>query len=234
MDATGVASRLLDSVPVIAPSLLAADFCDLGGEIARLEHAGAQVLHLDIMDGHFVPNLTMGPFVVETCRRLTRLPLDVHLMISNPARYLEIYRQAGADLLTIHIEAVPEPRELLRKIRALGAVPGLSLNPPTPVTTLAPYLDDVELVLVMSVMPGFGGQTFQTVALKKLRWLRAHARPEVLLSVDGGVNAETIGPCVRAGAGLCVTGTALLGSDDYQKRLAELRSLALSPNDVQV
>ncbi len=234
MDVSALSAQLHAAVPLIGPSLLAADFGHLADEIEALEAAGAEILHIDVMDGHFVPNLSFGVPVIQTVRRLTKLPLDVHLMISNPARYLEIYRQAGADLLTIHIEAVPEPRELLRKIRALGAIPGLSLNPPTPVTTLAPYLDEVELVLVMSVMPGFGGQTFQAVALEKLRWLRAHARPEVLLSVDGGVNTETIGPCVRAGAGLCVTGTALLGSDDYQKRLAELRGLALSPNDVQV
>lgn len=234
MDVAALLAKLNAAVPLIGPSLLAADFGHLAREVQALEAAGAQILHLDVMDGHFVPNLSFGVPVIQAVRRMTKLPLDVHLMISNPGSYLEVYRQAGADLLTIHIEAVPEPRELLREIRRLGAVPGLSMNPPTPVTTLAPYLDEVGLVLVMSVMPGFGGQKFQPVALDKLRWLRAHARPEVLLSVDGGVNSETIGPCARAGAGLCVTGTALLGSDDYQKRLAELRSLALSPNDVQV
>lgn len=234
MDVSPLLAELHAGVPLIGPSLLAADFGHLAREVQALEAAGAQILHLDVMDGHFVPNLSFGIPVIEAVRRLTKLPLDVHLMISNPERYLEAYRRAGADLLTIHIEAVPDPRALLGEIRRLGAVPGLSLNPPTPVSTMAPYLDEVGLVLVMSVMPGFGGQKFQTVALDKLRWLRQHARPDVLLSVDGGVNSETIGSCVRAGAGLCVTGTALLGSDDYRKRLAELRNLALSSNDVQV
>jgi ribulose-phosphate 3-epimerase len=199
-----------------------------------LEEAGAKILHLDIMDGHFVPNLSFGVPIVAAVRRMTSLPLDVHLMISEPARYVEAFRHAGADLLTIHIEAVPEPRELLGEIHRLGAAAGLSLNPPTPITTLSPYLDDVDLVLVMSVMPGFGGQRFQPVALDKLRWLQERVRPEVLLSVDGGVNTETLGACARAGAKLFVTGTALLGHGDYTQRLAELRSLALAHNDVQV
>jgi ribulose-phosphate 3-epimerase len=212
---------------------LAADFGRLAEEVHRLEEAGAKILHLDVMDGHFVPNLSFGVPVVEAVRRVTQLPLDVHLMISEPGRYLKAFRQAGADLMTIHIEAVPDPRDLLREIRSLGAGAGLSLNPPTPIDTIAPFVNEVDLVLVMSVMPGFGGQKFQAVALEKLRWLREHAPPEVLLSVDGGVNAETIGACARAGAELFVTGTALLGWDNYQTRLAELRSLAQTPN-VQV
>lgn len=198
-----------------------------------MEEAGAKILHLDVMDGHFVPNLSFGVPVVEAVRRVTQLPLDVHLMISEPGRYLKAFRQAGADLMTIHIEAVPDPRDLLREIRSLGAGAGLSLNPPTPIDTIAPFVNGVDLVLVMSVMPGFGGQKFQAVALEKLHWLQEHAPPEVLLSVDGGVNAETIGACARAGAELFVTGTALLGWDNYQTRLAELRSLAQTPN-VQV
>jgi ribulose-phosphate 3-epimerase len=212
---------------------LAADFGRLAEEVHRLEEAGAKILHLDVMDGHFVPNLSFGVPVVEAVRRVTQLPLDVHLMISEPGRYLKAFRQAGADLITIHIEAVPDPRDLLREIRSLGAGAGLSLNPPTPIDTIAPFVNEVDLVLVMSVMPGFGGQKFQAVALEKLHWLREHAPPEVLFSVDGGVNAETIGACARAGAELFVTGTALLGWDNYQTRLAELRSLAQTPN-VQV
>ena len=144
------------------------------------------MLHLDIMDGHFVPNLSFGLPVVEAIRRSTELPLDVHLMISEPARYVRQFRKAGADLLTIHIEAVADPRPLLREIRALGAGAGISLNPPTPVETLDGCLDLCDLVLVMSVMPGFGGQAFEPVALEKLRRLRALAGPDVLLSVDGG------------------------------------------------
>jgi len=233
MDASALLSELHAAVPLIGPSLLAADFGRLAEEVRRLEEAGAKILHLDVMDGHFVPNLSFGVPVVEAVRRVTRLPLDVHLMISEPGCYLKAFRQAGADLMTIHIEAVPDPRALLHEIRDLGAGAGLSLNPPTPIDAIAPFVDEVDLVLVMSVMPGFGGQRFQPVALEKLRWLREHVRPEVLLSVDGGVNPETIGACARAGAELFVTGTALLGWDNYQTRLAELRSLAQSPN-VQV
>lgn len=233
MDASALLGELHAAVPLIGPSLLAADFGRLAEEVRRLEEAGAKVLHLDVMDGHFVPNLSFGVPVVEAVRRVTRLPLDVHLMISEPGRYLKAFRQAGADLMTIHIEAVPDPRALLREIRDLGAGAGLSLNPPTPIDAIAPFVDEVDLVLVMSVMPGFGGQKFQPVALEKLRWLREHVRPEVLLSVDGGVNTETIRACARAGAELFVTGTALLGWDNYPTRLAELRSLAQSPN-VQV
>ncbi|NLS92159.1 MAG: ribulose-phosphate 3-epimerase [Planctomycetaceae bacterium] len=234
MDASGVASRLLDSVPVIAPSLLAADFSDLGGEIARLERAGAQVLHLDIMDGHFVPNLSFGLPVVEAIRRSTELPLDVHLMIAEPARYLKAFRDAGADLLTIHIEAVDDAGPLLEEIRSLGAGTGLSLNPPTPLETVEPHLDACDLVLTMSVMPGFGGQEFQVAVLEKMRRLRELAGERLLISVDGGVNPQTIQSCAQAGANYFVTGTALLGHADYGERMQQLRDLAQSGADVRV
>lgn len=234
MIASSVASRLFNSTPLIAPSLLAADFADLGGEIRRLEQAGAQVLHLDIMDGHFVPNMSFGLPVIEAIRRSTKLPLDVHLMIADPGRYLKAFRKAGADLLTIHIEAVDDPRPLLDAIRSLGAGTGISLNPPTAVQRIEPYLDACDLVLTMSVMPGFGGQEFQTVALDKMRRLRSLAGNRLLLSVDGGVNPQTIGSCAQAGANFFVTGTALLGHADYAQRMQQLRALAQAGADADI
>ena len=180
------------------------------------------------MDGHFVPNLSFGLPVVEAIRGVTRLPLDVHLMISEPARYVEAFRRAGADMLTIHIEAVPDPRPLLRQIRQLGAVAGISLNPPTPLAAVEPYLDHCDLVLVMSVMPGFGGQAFEPEALEKLRRLRAAAGADLLLSVDGGVQTDNIGLCAEAGADIFVTGTALFSQPDYRHTIAEWTELARS------
>jgi ribulose-phosphate 3-epimerase len=210
----------------VEPSLLACDFAKLGEEIRRVEAAGAQLLHLDIMDGHFVPNLSIGVPVVEAVRRSTQLPLDVHLMISEPERYLEPFRKAGADLLTIHIETTSEPRRLLQKIHDLGAGAGISLNPPTPLSALDGCLDLCDLVLVMSVMPGFGGQKFDPVALDKLRQLRATIGPETLLQVDGGINRETLGPCAQAGTDLFVTGSALFSQNDYGQFISEMNGLA--------
>jgi ribulose-phosphate 3-epimerase len=227
-------AELRAAVPLVGPSLLACDFANLGREIQRLEAAGARELHLDIMDGHLVPNISFGFPILEAVRRQTRLPLDVHLMISDPGRYLERFRRAGADLLTIHIEAVDDPRPLLRQIRELGAAAGLTLNPPTPIETVEPFLDDCDLVLVMSVMAGFGGQEFDPVALAKLRRLRAVARPGLILSVDGGINSETIGPCAEAGADLFVTGSALFSHNDYRQAIHEFTSLARAYKSVQV
>ena len=227
----GVSPLLADlhaAVPLIGPSLLACDFGNLDREVRRLEEAGARILHLDVMDGHFVPNLSFGVPIVEAVRRVTDLALDVHLMISDPGRYIEPFREAGADLITIHIEAVPDPTFLLAQIRGLGAAAGLALNPPTPVQAVEEYLDQCDLVLTMSVMPGFGGQPFQPVALEKLRRLREKGGSDLLLSIDGGVNLDTIGLCAEAGAQLFVTGTALLGYEDYRKRLAELTTLVKS------
>jgi ribulose-phosphate 3-epimerase len=226
MCASRVTAELRAGAPLIAPSLLACDFSVLREEIRRVEEGGAKLVHLDIMDGHFVPNLSFGIPVVEAVRRSTRLPLDVHLMISEPGRYAKRFREAGADLLTIHIETVSDPRPLLSEIRQLGAGVGISLNPPTSVETLAGCLDLCDLVLVMSVMAGFGGQKFEPVALEKLRRLREMARPDVLLSVDGGVNADTIGSCSAAGADLFVMGSALFSQNDYGRCLHEMTGLA--------
>lgn len=221
-----IIGELRAAVPLVGPSLLASDFLHLEQEIRRMEEAGARELHFDVMDGHFVPNLSFGLPVLEAVRRATDLPLDVHLMISDPAKYVERYRRAGADLITIHVETVADPRPLLGEIRRLGAVAGLSLNPPTPIESVEPYLDDCDLVLVMSVMPGFGGQEFQSVALDKLRRLRSAGRSDLLLSVDGGVNLDTIGPCAEAGADIFVAGSALFSQHDYREALEQFTALA--------
>ena len=220
------------AVPLVAPSLLACDFGNLQREVRRREEAGARILHLDVMDGHFVPNLSFGIPVVEAVRRLTDLALDVHLMISNPGDLIESFRRAGADLLTIHVEVAPDPTEILGRIRGLGAGEGIALNPSTPVQALQPYLDLCDLVLTMSVMPGFGGQRFQPVGVKKPRWLKQMCADDVLLSVDGGVDLDTIGPCADAGANLFVIGTALFDQEDYGKRLAQFDSSVKSPHNV--
>ncbi len=227
-------AELLASTPLVAPSLLASDFANLESEIRRLEEAGARVLHLDVMDGHFVPNLSFGVPVVRAVRGVTALALDVHLMIDEPGRYLEAFRQAGADLLTIHVEAAGDPELLLERIRSLGAGAGIALNPSTPVEDVLPYLHLCDLVLPMSVMPGFGGQEFQPIVLEKLRRLREQVGRRVLVSVDGGVNTDTIGRCAEAGATLFVAGTALLGQADYRRRIDELLALAKSHIDVHV
>lgn len=216
--------------PVVLPSLLLCDFGNLEREVRQLEAAGARGLHLDVMDGHFVPNLTYGLAMVETLSRLTDLPLDVHLMIANPQDYLAKYIGAGADLLTIHAEAVDDPRPLLEEIRSLGAAAGLAINPPTSVASIEASLPLCDMVLAMSVMPGFGGQAFDEVALEKLRELRSKVTDNVLLEVDGGVNASTIAACGAAGAQLLVAGSAIFREPDYQQSIAHLTQLASSQN----
>ncbi len=211
---------------MVAPSLLACDFARIEQEVRRLEEAGANILHLDVMDGCFVPNISFGVPVVAAIRRVTTLPLDVHLMISNPAQYLKSFREAGADLLTIHIEAVPEPQALLEEIQSLGAGAGLCLNPPTPVGAVEPYVDQCQLVLVMSVMPGFGGQSFQPEVLPKVRRVRELGGDRLLVSIDGGVNLETVGACAAAGANLLVAGSALFSQNDYGRFIAEMTQSA--------
>jgi ribulose-phosphate 3-epimerase len=220
--------QLRRAAPVILPSLLLCDFGNLEREVARLEAAGIEALHLDVMDGHFVPNLTYGMPIVQALDRLTDMPLDVHLMISDPARYLPEFIEAGADIITFHIEAVEDPAPALDRIAALGACPGLALNPQTPLSRVEPYLDQCEVVLVMSVPAGFGGQAFDPVALEKLNSLRSATAGRVALQVDGGVNPDTIGDCARAGAELFVVGSAIFRQADYATAVSELRSLAES------
>ncbi|MGL4944211.1 MAG: ribulose-phosphate 3-epimerase [Thermoguttaceae bacterium] len=218
--------HVLPTFPIVCPSLLAADFGHLAREIRAAEEAGVEVFHLDIMDGHFVPNLSFGIPVVEAIRRATDRVLDVHLMLSEPSRYIEAFRRAGADWLTVHIEAVPQPQQILKTIRVLGARPGLSLNPPTDVHALIPFVGECDVVLVMSVMPGFGGQAFDRVALQKLATIRSVAHPTLAISVDGGISPATIAECAAAGANTFVVGSAFFGPRNYLTRYNELRTLA--------
>lgn len=218
--------QLRDASPVILPSLLQCDFANLQREVARLEEAGVRALHLDVMDGVFVPNLTYGMPIVAAFRRLTDLPLDVHLMIERPERYLEQFYDAGANAITIHQEADMDPRNTLSRIRELGAASGLAINPGTPLEKIELYLDVCDLVLVMSVNAGFGGQEFDEIALKKLERLRAIARPDLLLEVDGGINDSTIAKCARAGADLFVVGSAIFRHEQYAPVIGQLADLA--------
>lgn len=199
----------------IAPSILAADFSRLAEEISRVEAAGADYIHVDVMDGHFVPNITVGPPVVRCLRGVTHLPLDVHLMISDPLRYVPAFAEAGASILTVHIEATPHIHRVLEHIRALGVRPGVSLNPATPADALGEILEDVDLVLVMTVDPGFGGQKLIKRTLRKIRRVREmldEVGSGAELEVDGGVDEETAEWVVAAGATVLVAGTAVFQS----------------------
>lgn len=219
---------LANETPIIAPSILAADFGNLATEVARVEAAGARVLHIDVMDGHFVPNISIGVPVVESLRKTTTLPLDVHLMISEPEKYIEAFRKAGADSLLVHIEVVPDPRAILQKIRDLGAAPGLVLNPGTPVESVLPYVDYADIILVMSVQPGFGGQAFRPEVLPKVRELKRHMRPGSIISIDGGVNQQTVAECAAAGVDMFVAGTSVFDADDYQEQMDLLKRRAMA------
>lgn len=201
----------------VAPSLLSADFAALGDSVRRVEDAGCDVLHLDVMDGHFVPNLTFGPAVVGAVRRVARLPLDVHLMIETPERWLDEYVDAGADWLTFHVEACSDPAAALDRIRTRGARPGITLRPRTPFAAVEPFLDRVDLLLVMTVEPGFGGQSYredQEAKLRRARDLRAARGLDYVIEVDGGIGRDTAARAVDAGAELLVAGSKLFGDPD--------------------
>lgn len=212
--------------PHVLPSLLSADFRNLEREVRSLELGGATCLHLDVMDGSFVPNLTFGLPILAALRKLTTLPLDVHLMIVEPQRYVEAFVAAGADCLTVHIEAVSHPRIVLQQMRDQGVASGIALNPATDVHALDGCLDLCDLVLVMSVPAGFGGQEFDEIALEKLRYVRSHVSSDVFLEVDGGVNGATIRSCVMAGAELLVAGSAVFQHENYGTAMQALRRLA--------
>jgi ribulose-phosphate 3-epimerase len=211
----------------IAPSILSADFSRLGEEIRAVEAAGADIIHVDVMDGHFVPNITIGPLVVGAARKVTKLPLDVHLMIENPERYIADFARAGADYLTVHVEAAVHLHRLVQNIREhRGVKAGVSLNPATPLESLEYILGDIDLVLIMSVNPGFGGQAFIPSALDKIRRLRqmiSGRKLSVEIEVDGGVKPENGPSIAAAGADILVAGSAVFGAADYAAALRGIR-----------
>ena len=216
----------------IAPSILSADFSCLGDDIRAVEAAGADYIHIDVMDGHFVPNITIGPLLVEACRRVTTLPLDVHLMIENPDTYIPQFAAAGADIIVVHAEAVHHLHRTVQLIKSLGKRAGVSLNPATPLNVLDYVLDDLDLVLLMTVNPGFGGQSFIEATLPKIHALRGmldRRGSEAELEVDGGVNPANIARISHAGADVFVAGSAVFGKPDYTSVITELKRLAHEP-----
>jgi ribulose-phosphate 3-epimerase len=214
-------------VKKIAPSILSADFARLGEEIKSVEAAGADWIHVDVMDGHFVPNITMGPMVVEAVRRTTKLPVDVHLMITNPDLYIRDFAAAGADYISVQVEVCPHLHRTIHLIKENGAKAGVVFNPATPLSVLDHVLEDLDLVLIMSVNPGFGGQKFIANALDKISFLKNQIRNRqatALIEVDGGVNSTTIAEISRAGADVFVAGSAIFNTGDYQQAIDELRA----------
>jgi len=222
MPREAVLARLSRPGPIIAPSMLKCDFGHLRREIEALHAAGADVIHWDAMDGHFVPNLSYGAPVIASLREQTDAIFDAHLMIANPERYLTDYIKAGCDCITVHVEAVEDPAQTLRAIREADRVAGLAINPKTPVSAVSSLLEHCDLILVMSVEPGFGGQAFQPQALEKLQEIRSLAGGSAILSVDGGIGPDTIGPTAGAGANLFVVGSAIFDQDDYQRAISDL------------
>jgi len=210
----------------IAPSILSADFSKLGEEIKAVEQAGADWIHIDVMDGHFVPNITIGPLVVEAVRKITELPLDVHLMIEDADKYIKDFAQAGADILTVHVEACPHLHRTIYHIKEQNVRAGVVLNPSTPLSSLEEVLHEIDMVLLMSVNPGFGGQTFISSLLDKtmnLKEIMGQYEHEFDLEVDGGIKVENAGEIKEVGANVLVAGSAIFNSKDYKKAIQQLR-----------
>lgn len=213
----------------LAPSILAADFSRLGDQIAAAERGGADLIHVDVMDGHFVPNITVGPPVVRSLKKVTRVPLDVHLMISEPDRYIEAFAQAGADMISVHVEATPHLNRTLAHVHSFGLQAGVVLNPSTPVVSLEEIAEDADYVLVMSVNPGFGGQTFIPRSESKVRAVRAlldRTGSRAAIEIDGGIDLETVAGVVAAGAEILVAGSAIFHSEDPEQAARELKAVA--------
>ncbi|MCI0452927.1 MAG: ribulose-phosphate 3-epimerase [Candidatus Latescibacteria bacterium] len=219
-------TRATSARTAVAPSLLACDFSRLAEEISAVEKAGVEFLHLDVMDGHFVNNITFGPVLVKAIDKLASVPLDTHLMIAHPDRYIGAFLDAGADILTVHVEASTDPRRDLRAIRARGKKAGLSLNPDTPVSAVEPFLEELDLLLVMSVVPGFGGQSFIDAVLPdvaKAAKLRERLGLTFAIEIDGGINPDTAAQSREAGVDILVAGTAIFKTPDYAAAIAALR-----------
>jgi ribulose-phosphate 3-epimerase len=210
----------------IAPSILSADFSKLGEEISDVEKGGAELIHVDVMDGHFVPNITIGPLVVESIRPITKLPLDVHLMIENPDQYIESFAKAGANYITVHFEACRHLHRTIQLIKSFGVKAGVVLNPATPVQLIEPIIEELDIVLLMSVNPGFGGQKFIPSVLNKIKQVRDLAKQkgvQLEIEVDGGVNEQTARLCVEAGATILVAGSAVYNQEDRGKAISILK-----------
>ncbi|MED3624271.1 ribulose-phosphate 3-epimerase [Neobacillus thermocopriae] len=210
----------------IAPSILSADFSKLGEEILAVEKAGADYIHVDVMDGHFVPNITIGPLIVESIRPITKLPLDVHLMIENPDQYIEAFAKAGADYITVHVEACRHLHRTIQIIKSFGVKAGVVLNPATPVESIQHIIGEVDMVLLMTVNPGFGGQKFIPEVLPKIKKVKELAESKgitIEIEVDGGVNPETAKQCIEAGATVLVAGSAIYNQEDYHKAISLIR-----------
>jgi len=215
---------------LVSPSILSADFAKLGEAAQLMEQAGADWLHVDVMDGHFVPNLTIGPVVVKSLRKYTKLPLDTHLMITDPLRYAESFAEAGSTGLTFHLEAVRHPDVVIKEIKRLGLKAGLSIKPNTPASLVLPYLSDLHLVLIMTVEPGFGGQSFMADMIPKMTQISNHIKSQNLdckIEVDGGINLDTGRQCIQAGANILVAGNAIFNAPNPTEVVHSLKTISL-------